>query len=114
MGIIIAGWLDFDSDAVDRMIIEAKPLIDAALAERGCLSYDWSLDAVVASRVHVFEEWTDEVALAAHFSASAYADMGARLYAFGLKDFRIQKYRFDIAEPVYDPEGLPRADFFTA
>ncbi len=25
-----------------------------------------------------------------------------------------QKYRIDHFEPVYDPEGRPRADFFTA
>jgi quinol monooxygenase YgiN len=114
MGIIIAGYLDFDPDLAERLIADARPLIEAALAEPGCLAYDWSLDPLNPGRVHVFEEWASEQALAGHFAASPYEDMGAHLNRAGIRDMRVQKYRFDHAEPVYDDDGTPRPDFFTA
>lgn len=114
MPIVIAGYLDFDPDRAEQMIRDAKPLIDAALAEPGCLAYSWAIDPLAPGRVHVFEEWADEAALAGHFSAAPYADMGAHLHAVGILGFDVKKYRVDLIEPVYDDMGTPRADFFTA
>ena len=33
--------------------------------------------------------------------------------AYGLRGADVLKYRMELAEPVYDPTGVPRADFFT-
>lgn len=114
MPIVIAGYLDFQPEQAEQMIRDAKPYIDAALAEPGCLAYSWAIDPLTPGRVHVFEEWASEEGLAGHFSAAPYAEMGAHLHKTGILGFNVKKYRFDIAEPVYDEAGTPRADFFTA
>ena len=114
MPIIIAGHLDFAPATVGKLILDARPLIEEALAEPGCRAYSWALDPLRPGRVHVFEEWDDEAALAGHFSASPYAEMGAHLQqGDGILGFEVKKYRCDHSEPVYDESGTPRADFFT-
>ena len=40
--------------------------------------------------------------------------MGGHLRKFPRKGSQIRKFRVDHIEPVYDPSGTPRADFFTA
>jgi len=62
----------------------------------------------------VFEAWADEAALSAHFAGSWYKGMLATLGAHGLRGADVAKYRSDLREPVYDPTGRPRADFFSA
>ncbi len=114
MPILIAGWLDFPPGSARSMIEAADPLIAAALEEPGCLAYSWALDPRVPGRIQVFEEWTSEAALQAHFDNAPYKDMGAHLQAGGMGQFAVQKYRSDLAEPVYDDQGIPRAEFFTA
>jgi len=111
--IIIAGYLDFDPAIAEKLIIDARPHIDAALAEPGCRAYTWALDPLHPGRVHVFEEWADESALHGHFTGAPYRDMGAHLNSVPILAMEVKKYRFDVAEPVYDDEGVPRADFFT-
>jgi hypothetical protein len=32
---------------------------------------------------------------------------------YGVTSAEVSKFRVDLEEPVYDPEGRPRADFFT-
>jgi quinol monooxygenase YgiN len=113
MAILIAGNIDFDPAFVSQMIVSAAPLIRAALDEEGCVAYAWSLDPLQPGRVRVFEEWTDESALARHFSGGPYRDMGAHLRAAGMMGFAVNKYRSDLCEPVYDDKGEARADFFT-
>ena len=39
--------------------------------------------------------------------------MLGKLGSYNVYDIDIAKYRIDHEEPVYDPEGKPRADFFT-
>jgi hypothetical protein len=33
--------------------------------------------------------------------------------SFGIRGLDVSKYRIDVHEPIYDPTGKPRADFFT-
>jgi hypothetical protein len=39
--------------------------------------------------------------------------MLALLGKYGALNAEVSKFRVDLEEPVYDPEGKPRADFFT-
>ena len=39
--------------------------------------------------------------------------MLAALGKHGVTDVEVSKYKVAVEEPVYDPEGRPRADFFT-
>ena len=114
MSIVISGEIDLDPAGREKALLDAKPLIDAALAEKGCVHYAWSADLSRPGRVNVFEEWETEADLAYHFSAEPYRKMGAHLAGAGMQNAATRKYRIDLIEPVYDPEGTPRADFFTA
>jgi len=111
--IIVQAVMDLPPDHAEAIIVKARPLIEASLAEPGCLAYSWALDPLTAGRVHVFEQWTDEASLAHHFTLPNYTEMRSVLRSAGPIVSKSRKFRYDLEEPVYDPEGQPRADFFT-
>lgn len=113
MPVVISGEIDLAPEAVEKTLLDAQPLIAAALAEMGCVHYAWTTDPARPGRVHVFEEWATEADLAAHLSAEPYLKMAGHLASAGIKSAVTRKYRVDLIEPVYDPNGKPRADFFT-
>ena len=112
--IVIAGTVDVSPEKRDQALLDAKPLIDAALAEPGCRAYAWTRDPYDEGRIHVFEEWESEETLREHFKAPSYLDMRTHLGSVGLRGAETRKYRIEIDEPVYDESFTPRADFFTA
>lgn len=114
MTIIVSAVMELDPAHAERIILEARPLIEASLAEPGCLAYSWALDPLKPGTVHVFEKWTDEAALAYHFTVPNYTDMRTILRSAGPITSTSRKYRVSHEEPVYDSEGKARADFFTA
>ncbi len=116
MKVIIAGSIDLaDPSQVKEMLVAARPHIDGALQEAGCIAYDWTEDHLVPGRVHVYEEWTSSEALDAHLNDHWYRDMGAHLAKYPRKpsDRTIRKFRIDHEEPVYDSTGVARGHFFT-
>ena len=111
--VVIAGQVKIDPARRHAALDAARPQIDGALTERGCEAYTWAIDPHDESVVHVFERWADVDTLAEHLAGPWYRGMLEVLSAHGLLDAQVLKYRVDLAEPVYDPEGRPRADFFT-
>ena len=89
MHIIIAGIIDLENSDRDAILLSAKPLIDEAKAEPGCLAYEWTADPYLPKRIHVFEEWTSEKTLADHLKAPSYLNMLAHLGAAGIKQSKI-------------------------
>lgn len=114
MPIVIFATLDVDPALRAQFLTDADPLIQEALAEDGCAAYSWGADHNNPARVNVFEEWRDEAALRAHFAAPAYSLMVGLLQKAGMTAAEARKFRVDLIEPVYDPQGQARADFFTA
>lgn len=114
MPVVISGEIDLDPDTREKTLLDAQPLIAAALAEQGCRHYVWTADPAKPGRVHVFEEWDTEADLIVHLAAAPYRDMAAHLATAGIRNAVTRKYRVDLIEPVYDPSGKPRGDFFTA
>ena len=114
MAIVIAGTIDVAPERREPTLRDAVPYIAAALAEPGCIEYAWTADLSRPGRIRVFEEWTSEADLAAHLCGQPYFSMRDHLGEAGIVAAMTQKYRVDHIEPVYDPEGRPRADFFTA
>lgn len=112
--IIISGTVDLPPENMDAAMAAAKPLIEGALTEKGCLDYDWCPDPLNPGRIRVFERWQSEADLKAHFDDRWYKDMRDALGSFGILAAENFKYRVDIQEPVYDETMTPRADFFTA
>jgi len=112
--VIIAGTVDVAAEQRDQAIRAAKPLIDEALAEPGCVAYEWTFDPFDAGRIHVFEQWESEETLSEHLKAPSYLNMLAHLGQVGITAAVTRKYRVDLDEPVYDEKGRPRGDFVTA
>ena len=114
MTVIVAGTMEFDPATVEEATVSARELIAGAYTEQGCIHYAWTLDPLHPGRIYVFEEWASQADFAAHLATHWYTDMGAHIRAKGVKSASVKKYRVDLSEPVYDPQGRPRADFFTA
>ncbi len=113
--IIIAGTIDFaNKDDRDKAVEIGTPLQAAGRTEPGCLAYSFAPDPCEDTRIQVYELWTDEAALAAHFQHENYFNMGGALRDCGIIGADNRKYRVDLSEPVYDDTHTPRADFFTA
>ena len=54
--IVISAQIDLDPAGRDAALRSAQPWIDGALAQPGCVHYDWSADLNQPSRINVFEE----------------------------------------------------------
>jgi quinol monooxygenase YgiN len=114
MKVIIAGTMDLeDPGQVKEMLESARPHIEGALEEEGCIAYDWTEDHLIPGRVHVYEEWTSSDALEAHLQDHWYRDMGAHLAKYPRKPPTgvIKKYRVELEEPVYDETMTARGHF---
>ncbi len=114
MRIIIAGEVDFPPENRAAALEGAQPLIDMALAEDGCQHYAWSTDPHHPGRVHVFEDWDSAEELQIHLDGPAYREMLAHLGSFTILNAVTRKYRCDLVEPVYGPDGVASATFVTA
>ena len=111
--IIIAGTVDVDPDRRDAALEAGRPHMEATRQFPGCIDYVWSADLLVPGRIYVFERWESTDTLAAHFEGPYYVAMRDTIAAHGLRGADVLKYQADRSEPVYDPKGRPRADFFT-
>jgi quinol monooxygenase YgiN len=111
--IIVAGHVELDPARRDAALRAASELFAATRAQAGCLDYVWCADPAIASRVWVYERWSDTASLAAHLAGPCYRSMLAALGQGGLRSADVAKYRIERSEPVYDATGKPRADFFT-
>jgi quinol monooxygenase YgiN len=114
MKVLISGEIEFPADKREAALAQAKGWIDMALAEKGCRHYAWSADPHYPGRVHVFEEWDSGEDLQAHLESEAYLGMAGHLANFSIIGAETRKYRCDLSEPVYSPDGVATATFLTA
>lgn len=113
MTVIINGSLHIGADDREKALAETAELVSETRKQPGCRHYVWSADPTSDTRVYVYENWDSVDDLAAHLAGPYYANMLAALGRYGAYDVEVSKFRIDLEEPVYDPEGRPRADFFT-
>lgn len=85
MKILIQAVIDIDPETRGEALASAREWIGGALAQAGCLAYAWTLDPHVTTRIHVFEEWDGEAALAAHLAGPQYRGMLGHMGAFGVR-----------------------------
>ena len=105
MKILIAAQIDLEPEQRDGALQSARIWIEGALSQRGCLHYEFSPDPFNPARINVFEEWTDEEALAAHFAGPHYAGMRDHLGTCGLIGAASRKYGVASEGPVYGSDG---------
>ena len=113
MTVLIAGTVHFPAENRDEVLRETADLVAETRTQPGCLHYVWSADPTSDTRVYVYENWDSVEALADHLAGPYYANMLATLGGYGVTDTEVSKFKIALEEPVYDPEGKPRADFFT-
>ncbi len=113
MTVLIAGTVDIMDGNRDKALTEAAGLIGETRSQPGCQHYVWSADPTSDTRVYVYEYWDSSDDLAAHLAGPYYAQMLGLLGQYRTENTQVSKFRVDLEEPVYDPEGRPRADFFT-
>lgn len=111
--VLVAGTLAFPSGNREQALAETAALVEQTRTQGGCMNYVWAPDPTSATTVFVFEKWASIEAFAAHLSGPFYQKMLGALGAYGVSDVAISKYKVALEEPVYDPQGRPRADFFT-
>ena len=112
MTVLINGTVNFSPEDATAALAEATQLMADTREQKGCRHYVWSHDLAVPGRVYVYENWESVEDLAAHLAGPFYSGMLQLLGKYEMLGTDILKYRIDHAEPVYDPEGVPRADFF--
>ncbi|MEZ5503714.1 MAG: putative quinol monooxygenase [Halioglobus sp.] len=113
MTVLIAGTVHLPAGDREKALAETAQLVADTRGQSGCLHYVWSADPTSDTRVYVFEKWASVEDLAAHLAGDFYRAMLAALGSYGVTDAEVSKYRVALEEPVYDPQGRPRADFFT-
>ena len=114
MTILIAGTVDIPDGKREEALAATASLVDETRSQAGCEHYVWAADPTSDTRVYVYENWDSTESLAAHLAGPYYARMLGLLGQFSVENAAVSKFRIDLEEPVYDPEGKPRADFFTA
>ena len=112
--VVVAGEVDFPPENRTAVLIGARQYIEDALAETGCRHYAWTASPHDPRRVHVFEEWDSIADFHAHLTGAAYLNMLTHLSSYTILAAETRKYRVDLLEPVYGPDGVASAAFLTA
>lgn len=112
MTTIVAGTVEFPADKRDAVLTDTKQLIKDTRSQTGCNHYVWAADPTSDTVVYVYESWASTEAFAAHLAGEYYSKMLANLGAYGVGNVEVLKFQVAREQPVYDPEGVPRADFF--
>lgn len=113
MTILVAGSVHLPAGERDKALAETAKLVEKTRTQEGCRHYVWSADPTSTTRVYVYENWASAEDLAAHLAGSYYQNMLTSLGKYGVTDAEVSKFKVALEEPVYDPHGKPRADFFT-
>jgi quinol monooxygenase YgiN len=112
--IVIAGTIDVPAETRDAVVAESAALQQATREqEPGCLAYCFAADPVVPGRIQVYELWSDAASLDAHFQHANYHGMRALLGRSGLRGADTRKFRIDASDPVYGPDRVASARFWS-
>lgn len=90
--IVIAGTVRVPPDKVEAALPHMEAMLTASRAEAGCVAYNYAQDVLDPGLIHVFEEWTDEDALKAHFETPHMADWRAVWPTLGVGDRNLTRY----------------------
>lgn len=113
MTVLINGTVDIRADQRDQALEAATALMAETRSQKGCIHYVWSADPTSETRIYVYENWASSDDLCAHLAGPYYAQMLGILGSYEMLDTQVSKFKIALEEPVYDPEGKPRGDFFT-
>lgn len=111
--IIIAGHVDVDPERREDALVAGSVHMMETRKLAGCINYVWSADPLTAGRIVILERWQTREALEVHFESPHYLAMRNTIASYGICGLDVSKHEIGRTEPVYDPQGRPRADFFS-
>jgi quinol monooxygenase YgiN len=111
--IIIAGTVDVDPEQREAALVAGCEHMKETRKLPGCLDYVWSADPLTPGRIVILERWETQDSLEVHFASPHYLAMRDTIVAHGIRGIDVSKHEIGRVEPVYDPQGRPRADFFS-
>ena len=90
--ILIAGSMNVKPESIDAFMATAVELMRATHQEAGCIAYSFSRDPLDDTKVHIFEKWESEDALAAHMGTEHMAAFIGKLGDLGITGSDMKKY----------------------
>ena len=100
MSLIVAGTIRVPPDQLDGLRPHMTAMMNASRAEAGCLAYGYAEDVGEPGLIHVFEIWTGQDALDAHFRTPHMAAWRAAWPSFGVSDRRLFAYEVAAERPI--------------
>jgi quinol monooxygenase YgiN len=98
--IAVLGTFRFPLEAVERARPLMRAVIEATLAEPGCIAYSYAEDVAEPGLFRVMEQWDSRDALAAHFATPHMKAWGKQRAALGFFDRRIALHEMSAGEAL--------------
>lgn len=98
--IVVTGTIEVAPASRETAIQLAASMAQATRKEPGCLSYGFYTDIEAACRFHIYEEWTDQAALDAHFATPHMAEFSAGLGTIEVLAADVNKFEGGPKSPV--------------
>ena len=90
--IVIIGTLTVDESQTEAFTALVRPLVEATLAEDGCVSYSFAEDVLRPGTFRIAEEWRDAESLAAHGRTDHYRTFGRSLRELTVTGMSVMQY----------------------
>jgi quinol monooxygenase YgiN len=90
--LIVAGVIQIDPSHRQAAEEAFQKMRAATLSEAGCIEYQAYAGRADAGTLFMFEKWTDQAALDAHFASPHMAAFGAALGGLGIRAMDVKKY----------------------
>jgi quinol monooxygenase YgiN len=100
VSLIVAGAIRVPPDQLEGLRPHMVAMMTASRAEAGCVEYGYAEDVGEPGLIHVFEIWTSQAALDAHFQTPHMAAWRAAWPSFGVSDRRLFAYEVASERPV--------------
>lgn len=81
--LIVTGIIEIPEGAFEQVRPAIRRMVEATLAEPGCMTYGFWQDPDRENRLRVYEEWEGRAALDAHFATAHMAEFRAALAEIG-------------------------------
>lgn len=90
--LIVSGIITMDPSGHDQAVELVGPLVEATLAEEGCITYGFWADPNQPGVFRVYEEWADEDALNTHMGTPHMAEFIVGMGSLPITGTEINKH----------------------
>jgi quinol monooxygenase YgiN len=87
--IVVAGHLRVAAADRELVLARSRDAVSAARGTRGCLDFVVAPDLLDATRVNVFERWTDRASLHAFRQSGPDDELGSLILEFAVDEFEV-------------------------